>query len=205
LGSGAGAASLINTSDELGVDRKALNYYVTDRESLMTLVATGVFSSRFATVHISPESCWQEACSTYGRGLADSIIETGVLTEHVRLSTSIADDFLPSAEAVLGKLIAAGLDDETAARALALLTTICMGYGSDVVAATRTSANPFALRLQQALHNAGGQPLKLIERITDSAVRTYNREQLEVSIDIFIRGTETLVQNVRMPKKSHGV
>lgn len=190
------AITMQAVADKLGVDRKALNYYVTDRESLMTLVATGVFSSSFATVRISAESSWQEACSTYGRSLADSIIETGVLTEHIRLSTSIAEDFLPPAEAVLGKLIAAGLDDETAARALALLTTICMGYGSDVVAATRSSENPFALRLQQALNNARGQPLKHIERITDSAVRTYNRDQLELSIEIFIRGTEALMQNV---------
>lgn len=74
-------------------------------------------------------------------------------------------------------------------------------YGSDVVAATRTSENPFALRLQQALNNARGQPLKHIESITDSAVRTYNREQLELSIEIFIRGTEALVQNVYRKSK----
>jgi AcrR family transcriptional regulator len=191
------AVTMQAVADELGVDRKALNYYVADRESLLKLVATGVFSSSFAAVHISQESSWQEACSAYGRGLADSIIETGVLTEHVRMSTSMAEEFLPPAEAVLGKLIAAGLDEGSAARVLALLSTICTGYASDVVAAASAKEKPLDMRLQQALRDARGQSLKHIERITASTVRTYDRAQLELSIEIFIGGTEILLQKAR--------
>ena len=35
-------------ADELGVDRKALNYHVTDREGLLRLVAAGRFEATFA-------------------------------------------------------------------------------------------------------------------------------------------------------------
>lgn len=196
------AVTMQAVANELGVDRKALNYYVADRESLLKLVASDVFSASFAAVHIAAEDSWQEACRTYGKGLADSIIETGVLPEHVRINASRTKGFLPPAEAVLGKMISAGLSDETAARALALLSNICTGYASDAVAAARTSEYPLALRLQQALNDVHGQSLKHIERITASAIRTYNREQLELSIDIFIRGTESLLQDMQESKKN---
>jgi TetR/AcrR family transcriptional regulator, tetracycline repressor protein len=189
------AVTMQAVADELGVDRKALNYYVADRESLLNLVAMDVFSVSFASLYIAPESTWQEACRTYGLVLADSIIETGVLTEHFRLSASLAREFLPLAEAVLGKLISAGLSTETSARALAMLCTICSGYASDAIAAASTNEHSLALRLQQACRNEHGQPLKHLESITASAVRTYNPEQLELSIDIFIRGTEALLQD----------
>ena len=187
------AVTMQAVADALGVDRKALNYYVADRESLLKLVAVDVFSVSFATVNIDPESTWQDACRTYGRGLADSIIETGVITPHFRLGSAVAKNFLAPAEVLLGKLIAAGLDDETATRALALLSNIAMGYASDAIAAARTSEYPLALRMQQAFKETQGEPLQHLERITGSAVRAYNREQLELSIDIFIRGTETLL------------
>jgi len=189
------AVTMQAIADELGVDRKALNYYVADRESLMNLVAMDVFSVSFASLYIAPESTWQEACRTYGRGLAKSVIETGVLTEHFRLSNSLAKEFLPPAEAVLGKLISAGLSAEVAARVLAMLCTICLGYASDTIAAASTNENSLAFRLQQACKNEQGQPLKYLESITTSAVRTYNPEQLELSIDIFMRGTDALLQD----------
>jgi len=196
------ALTMQAVADELGVDRKALNYYVTDRESLLKLVAMDVFSVSFATVNIDAESSWQDACRTYGRGLADSIIETGVITAHFRFGTSLAKNFMPPAEALLGKLIAAGLDDEVATRALALLSNISMGYASDAIAAARTSEYPLALRMQQAFKETQAQPLQHLERITASAIRTYNREQLELSIDIFIRGTDTLLHDINKARKS---
>jgi hypothetical protein len=81
-------------------------------------------------------------------------------------------------------------------------SAISMGYASDAIAAARTSEYPLALRMQQAFKETQAQPLQHLERITASAIRTYNREQLELSIDIFIRGTDTLLYDINKARKS---
>jgi TetR/AcrR family tetracycline transcriptional repressor len=179
-------------ADQLGVDRKAIHHYVNDREALLGLLAVDTFSARFSAVQISAHSQWQEACRSYALGVTDSAIAVGVLTEHLLLDKLLATRFLDTTEAVLKKLIEAGFDDEAAVRSLAMLTNICVGYARDAGLAARNVERPRRSLLREALNERSPQVFENLARIAVSPVDTYDRRQLELSIEVFLRGAAAL-------------
>jgi AcrR family transcriptional regulator len=188
-----GTLTMQAVADELGVDRKAVNHHVTDRDSLLELVALDSFTASFSALPITGE--WREACRTYARGFTDSVIAIGVLAGHLRLGPShgaLATRFLAPTEAVLAKLIGAGLDDETAVRSLALLTNICLGYARDAIA-FRNGERPRPSQLRHALHETDARAFENLARIAASPIDTYDDRQLDLSIEVFLRGTEALL------------
>jgi TetR/AcrR family transcriptional regulator, tetracycline repressor protein len=52
-------------ADALGVDRKAVSYHVGDRESLLALMASTVFTSEFARVPAPTDGDWRDALAWY--------------------------------------------------------------------------------------------------------------------------------------------
>ncbi|GEB95603.1 hypothetical protein [Microbacterium lacticum] len=56
-------------ANALGVDRKALNHHVTDRESLLELLAIDAFRTRFAEADVDLGDTWQDACRTYAENM----------------------------------------------------------------------------------------------------------------------------------------
>jgi AcrR family transcriptional regulator len=200
-----GTLTMQAVADELGVDRKAVNHHVTDRDSLLELVALDSFTAGFAALPITGQ--WQEACRAYARGFTDSVIAIGVLAGHLRLGPAqgakgakgakgaqgaLATRFLAPTEAVLAKLIEAGLDDETAVRSLALLTNICLGYARDAIA-FRNGERPRPSQLRSALHETDAGAFTNLARIAASPIDTYDERQLDLSIEVFLRGTEGLL------------
>jgi len=181
-------------AEELGVDRKALNHHVSDRETLLGLVAMDAFSEAFSAVHIAAHAQWQEACRTYARGFTDSVIAAGVLADRVRLSDPYVTSVLQPTEAVLKKLVEAGFDDEIAMRSLALLTNICLAYARDTVITARSGVSPRPLILRKALGQRDPEEYEILVRIAALPVSTYDKAQLELSIEVFISGTDAMLR-----------
>jgi TetR/AcrR family tetracycline transcriptional repressor len=181
------AVTMQAVADALGVDRKALNHHVTDRENLLGLVALDAFSASFSATEIEPRTSWQDACRDYAARLTSSVISAGVLAEHLRPGDSRAGGMLAATEAVLSKLVSAGFDDETAVRLLALLTNLCMSYARDVALASRTGERPRHLMLRDALGDDGAQ-FENLARIVEEGVDTYDARQLDLAIDVFLVG-----------------
>jgi TetR/AcrR family tetracycline transcriptional repressor len=180
-------------ADRLGVDRKALHYYVKDRDTLLGLVAEDIFSASFSPTQITAHSRWQDACRDYAHGVARSAIAVGALSDHLRLDKLLITTMLETTEVVLGKLVAAGFDDETAVRSLALLTNICVAYARDIEASSRGAQHPRLDLLQGALKANPSRTFENLARIAASATDTYDHRQLDHSIDVFLRGTESLL------------
>ncbi len=187
------ALTMQAVADELGVDRKALNHHVTDREILLELVALDAFSANFTAVHIAANSQWQEACRTFARGFTDSLIAIGDLVNHFPVDTSLVARFMEPTEAVVEKLLEVGFDDETAVRSLVLLTNICMAYARDSIMRSHIGERPRPLFLRRALSEATPQEFANLARIATSSIDTYDTKQLELSIEVFLRGTEALL------------
>jgi len=181
-------------ADELGVDRKALNHHVSDRETLLGLVAMDAFAEAFSAVHIAAHTEWREACRAYARGFTDSVLAAGILADRIRLGDPLVTNVLRPTEAVLRKLVEAGFDDETAMRALALLTNICLAYARDIAITARCGVNPRPLILRKALEQRDPEEYENLARIAALPVSTYDRAQLELSIDVFITGIAAMVR-----------
>ncbi|WP_136042362.1 MULTISPECIES: TetR/AcrR family transcriptional regulator C-terminal domain-containing protein [unclassified Microbacterium] len=175
---------------ELGVDRKALNHHVSDRETLLALVAMDAFSETFSAVDIGRHASWQDACRAYALGFIRSAIATGSLADHIRLTDSYVTDVLEPTEAVLTKMVAAGFSDEQAMRSLSLLTNISLGYARDAVLRAKSGVAPRAVILRGALERRDRADYPTLSRIADLPVTTYDDHQLHLSINIFVAGAE---------------
>lgn len=177
----------------LGVDPKALNHHVGNRENLLRVIAREAFSANFSTVEITAQSPWEDACRTYATGLVDSLIATGGVVGQLPLDDPLIPRALEPTEALLAKWIAAGLELGTAQRALVLLSSICMAFARDFLQADH-EAEPLRHRLlRQALSGRDAAQYENLARISADPVDTYNRSQLDFSVDLFIRGTQDLL------------
>jgi TetR/AcrR family tetracycline transcriptional repressor len=176
----------------LGVDPKALNYHVEDRESLLALVAADAFTANFATVRIADDCSWQEACRIFAAGFAASLIETSLLVEHFRLGHSLAAGFLEPGEIILKKMIEAGFGEETAARLSLLLGNICIGYARDYVIASR-NGRILAGNLHDAIEACENQNFENLSRVIKAGIAIDSETQLGLGVDVFLKGAEALL------------
>jgi TetR/AcrR family transcriptional regulator, tetracycline repressor protein len=175
-------------ADALGVDRKALSHHVRDWETLLAVVAFDAFAEQFSRVHVGPADDWQQATRNYARAYVDSLTATGPLVEHFNLSDSFAVGIFQPSEKFTAILISSGFDDEAAARALALLSTICLGHVRDSVMASRFGEHPRSILLRRALERSGPHQFENLARIAASRLDLYNDVQFNISIEVFLRG-----------------
>jgi len=182
-------------ADHLGVDRKALNHHVSDRDTLLALVALDAFSSTFSAVGIASHTRWQESCRSYAHGFTHGAIAAGVLADRIRLTDAYVTKVLEPTEAVLQAMVAAGFDDEMAMRTLSMLTNICLAYARDAVLASRSNTSPRAVILRGALQQRDPAKFPTLARIAELTTTTYDQRQLDLSIDIFIAGAEAQLRS----------
>ena len=182
-------------ADELGVDRKALNHHVGDRETLLALAALDAFAENFGNVRIGEAEDWRQACRHYARAFVRSMIATGLLVEHFRLRDSFAIGILQPSEELIAKLVASGFDDNQAGRILALLATICLGHARDTVMASQAGQHPRKALIQQALKAREPGQLQNLARLAASNLNPYDDTQFDLSIEIFVRGIEDVLRD----------
>jgi len=188
-----GEITMQAVADRLGVDPKALNHHVGNRENLLRLLARETFSVNFSAVQIAAQSRWEDACRTYAVGLVDSLIATGGLVEHLPPGDPAVPRTLEPTEALLAKWIDAGLDLGTAQRALVLLTSICVAFARDVLQAEQEAEPPRPRILREVLGAQDATRFENLARISAAPADTYSREQLEFSVEVFVRGAQALV------------
>jgi TetR/AcrR family transcriptional regulator, tetracycline repressor protein len=182
-------------ADRLGVDRKAVNHHVGDRENLLRMVALDTFSVNFSAVEIAARSRWEDACRTYAAGLVDSLIATGGLLNHLPLEDPLVTRFLDPTEALLATWVQAGLDIGTAQRSIVLLTAICTAFARDVLRAAQEAERPRVRILRTVLSGRDTGQYENLARISADPVDTYDQAQLDFSIDVFIRGAQALLSS----------
>jgi AcrR family transcriptional regulator len=181
-------------ADQLGVDRKALNHHVSDRDTLLGLVALDSFAATFSGFDLTAHSDWRDACRAYAYGITESVVAAGALAGHLRLDDALATRVLETTEVVLAKLVQAGFDDATAVRLLALLSNICLSFARDVTFLSRSGQRPRPLLLRESLTAHEPAVFENLARIAADPVDTYSREQLELSIRVFLLGAEGLLE-----------
>ncbi len=185
------ALTMQAVATELGVDRKALNHHVTDRERLLELLAIDAFRSRLDAEELDLGETWQDACRAYARNMTHSLIDTGQWLAYFRFTNPRDLAIAGPAEVIAERMLAAGFDQVTTSRAMHLLVTICRGFAQDAVLVARVGAHPQVEDLRGTLDlERDGFPA--LRALVDERVDNYGDAQLDFDLEAFIAAIERL-------------
>lgn len=175
----------------LGVDRKALNHHVTDRESLLELLAIDAFRRRFAAASVDLGTTWQDACRAYADNMRTSLIDIGQWLPHFRFTSPRDLAIAGPAEVIAERMLAAGFEPIVVSRAMHLLVTICRGFAQDAVIGAREGGHPQIEDLRETLATErGGYPA--LRTLVDARVDNNGAEQFAFDLDAFVDAIERL-------------
>lgn len=180
-----------SVADALGVDRKALNYHVRDRESLLEMLAIDALAAHSSAIEVDPDADWRAACRAWATGLRDSIVATGALVFEIRFSTQRDLAAVGPAEAVLEKLLEAGFELETAARGMHLLSTLAIGFGRDLAMSAAEGGHPQIAELRRALAGTS-EGLEALRALVGAGIDTYDDTQFEFDLAAFFARMDAL-------------
>ncbi len=182
----------------LGVDRKALNYHVTDREGLLRLMTARAFENALVgafaqtDAHATSSTGWRAAITTWVETFRDTLVATGVVCDYFPI---VGDDpsVLDPAERVLNVLLRAGFDLTTAGRALSLATRLAMCGARDVLQLRQDHEHPQAVEVRRVLasddqHDAR-QALRGLALLDVGSPHDVD-QQLQFEIDVLLAGLE---------------
>ena len=175
----------------LGVDRKALNHHVTDRESLLELLAIDAFRARFDAVDLDLGESWQDACRAYAENMWHSLVDTGQWLAYFRFTSPSDLALAGPAEVIAERMLAAGLDRVTVSRAMHLLVTICRGFAQDAVIGAREGGHP-QIEALRATFAAERQGYPALRDLVDARVDDNGAAQFAFDLDAFIAAIERL-------------
>ncbi len=180
--------SMQSVASVLGVDRKALYNHVSDRDSLLALVALDAFAAQFAAGDIARTSTWQDACTAYAHSFVRGIVAAGDLADHLWFDEALTSWFLEPTELLFSRLTDAGFHDELSIRAVTMLSTICLGHARDITRASASGDRPRHRSLVRALAPRDAARYPNLVRISERGDNTYGTQQLDFTLRVFHDG-----------------
>lgn len=183
------ALTMQAVADALGVDPKALNYHVGDREGLRELVALDVFESELRRVSLPADGDWRVVVGSYACALRDAFIELGVLATSFHLPAASGLGALAPVECVLQVLVDAGFGIDQAGRALTLITETAYAAGRSAVLAAQNRVHPNVPEVVGALQRAGETDFPILRQVVASGASA-DGGQLDFNLAVIIAGLE---------------
>jgi AcrR family transcriptional regulator len=177
-------------ADRLGVDRAAIHHHVGDLDSLRELIARDAFHGSLAPVAIPVDSSWQESCRILAVSMHNAMLAAGSLGAYLQFSLADVGALEP-VEHTLRAMMAAGFDDETAARSLATLSTLAMAIARERLQTPQLAGHPQVPELRQALQHDPAGAFAVLRRLADADLVSFDDTQLFSSIDLVISGMAT--------------
>jgi TetR/AcrR family tetracycline transcriptional repressor len=178
-------------ADSLGVSRKALHYYVGDRQGLLSLVVADRFESELGRIELPAHDDWQSVLRSYTRAFRDGLIQVGIAVDHTPLRGAGAAAALSLAEHVIAVLLNAGFGPDDARRGLTALANIAQS-SAQTVAQTSTSQHDLGAEMVAALGKSGPDQYPSLRRAL--AGRTPSAaDQFEFELNLAIGGLEAIL------------
>jgi AcrR family transcriptional regulator len=146
-----GALTMQGVADALGVTRKALHYYVGDREGLLTLVTLDLFEREVGKVELPAGDDWRAVLRAYAIAFRDGLIQVGTATEFTQLRGIGASAALALADRVLDALLGAGLDPDAARLGLTAASNIAQSAAQGIAGQTPSGAHRHRAETSAAL------------------------------------------------------
>lgn len=179
-------------ADRLGVDRKALHFHVKDKDSLLELIATDAFASRFGSSRLSPGSDWQTACREFARNMNDALASCGLLVLHLRPQAQADARVLVPADEIFERLTAAGFDETFAARSVTLIANTTINFARDVVITAPGGEHPQTTEVRVALDAIESAQFSALRHAAALGVNTSDEAQFDFDIDLLLAGMKAL-------------
>ncbi len=182
-------------ADALGVDRKSLNYYVSDRDGLLELVALDAFETEIRRLALPADGDWQHLLRLFAAAVAEALTQVGVLISYVRFSGRGQLSVLTEIERIFETLVSAGFEPMEAGRTMRLLADIAHSAAREVVEATRGHVDVQAEHVARTLNSELGDDFPLLREVAttrESAARV--GEQFEFDLELVIAGLERRLQ-----------
>lgn len=183
-------------AEALGVDPKALNYHVGDRQGLRELVALDVFETELRRVELPADRDWRVVVRSYAAALRDAFGQLGVLATSFHLPAASGLGALAPVERVLQALADAGFDVDEAGRAMNLITETAYAAGRAAVLAAQNRVHPNVPEVASALQSAAEDEFPMLRQVVAStAGASHDLGQLEFSLTVIIAGLEQVLRS----------
>jgi AcrR family transcriptional regulator len=191
----AGDLTMQAVADALGVSRKALHYYVGDREGLLTLVVLDLFERELDRVELPVDDDWRKVLRAYTVAFRDGLIQVGVATDFTQLRGIGASAALALADRVLDALLTAGLDPDNARFGLTAASNIAQSAAQTVGAQTASGVHRHRAQTSAALQLEPQDTYPALRRVLASAEPQAHdaQSQFDFELDLVIAGLERIL------------
>jgi AcrR family transcriptional regulator len=185
-------------ADALGVTRKALHYYVGDREGLLTLVVLDMFEREVGGVELPVDEDWRAVLRAYAIAFRDGLIQVGAATDFTRLRGIGAVAALSLADRVLDALLGAGLDPDAARHGLTAASNIAQSAAHTVAEQTASGAHHHRAETSAALQLQLQDTYPALRAVIASAGSEVQdaQSQFEFEIGLVIDGLQRIIDGV---------
>jgi TetR/AcrR family transcriptional regulator, tetracycline repressor protein len=188
------ALTMQKVADVLGVDPKALNYHVRDRDGLRQLVVLDLFESELRRVKMPRGGDWRDVVRAYVHALREATIKLGVLAVAIHLPGSQGLGALSPVEGVLQALVGAGFNVEDAGRALTFISEMAYVAGRDALRVAENPVHPDIPGISAALRSAAVGDFPVLRQVVAAqAGAAPDQGQFEFSLEVIIAGLEQAV------------
>ncbi|WP_127782944.1 TetR/AcrR family transcriptional regulator C-terminal domain-containing protein [Rhodococcus sp. X156] len=187
------AITMQAVADELGVDRKALHHHVRSREALVKMVAADLFTSSFDSARLQQDGDWRQVCTDFARACVDSLVATGELAGCVSLADPLDPVVVRPVEVALDALLAAGFDEECAARGVTALTFLCVGLAQERLRHRRSGQDSGLANLRRALADCDDAAHPTLRRVVEVGHAQGDEAQLAMNLRLFLLGMQQML------------
>jgi TetR/AcrR family transcriptional regulator, tetracycline repressor protein len=194
-----GPVTMQAVADALGVDRKAVSYHVGDRETLLALMASTVFTSEFARVPPPTNGDWRDALAWYAHTIRRALTQLGI-HDVFPLEGAIGVAALEQAEFVLGSLVKAGFDVEQAGRAANTVVELAISAARDTLLRAGQSNHPQYEEAIGAMGSTEGADFPVLTQVVVAMSAAQNVDaQFEFNLSVVFAGLATRLRSRSSP------
>lgn len=174
-------------AEALQVQPAALYHHVRDREELIQLVAWQVLEETEYDNWMPADGNWQECVRAYATALRTAMLANPALFGYIRLTTAATAQRLDQVELLVGVLLDAGFDLETARHALQYVNLLVEGEVRERQAADSGDGAQFG-EFQRALAQRTPADLPNLWRMAEARLSPDPDEQFEFAVDCLLAG-----------------
>lgn len=180
-------------ADALGVDPKAVNYHVRDRESLLEMLASDAFHRSFEEARFSADTDWRVAVRAFATAIREGVVATGALSVYFRFENERERGVLGPAEGTLASLVAAGFDERTAGHTLAFIAEFAVSSARNAIGVAALDGDRPLPDLRRALGVADVDAYPIMRRLVELPVDPLGHNQFEFDLRVLVLGLEQIL------------